>query len=123
MRIAVIGFVSSLLLLCAVPADACTTAVVSAQASGTGRPMIWKQRDASDAYNRIVYVQGEKYGFTALFSTSDQACRNAYAGINEAGFAISNNLSYNLRPDSLGVTGTRNGALMRQALGSCASVE
>ena len=123
MRIAVIGFASSLLLLCAVPADACTTAVVSAQASGTGRPMIWKQRDASDEFNRIAYVRGEKYAFTALFSTSDEALRNAYAGINEAGFAISNNLSYNLRPDSLGVTGTRNGALMRQALGSCATLE
>ena len=123
MRITVIGFASSLLLLCSVPALACTTAVVSAQASGTGRPMIWKQRDASDAYNRIAHVQGEKYGYTALFSTADQAFRNAYAGINEAGFAISNNLSYNLRPDSVGVAGTRNGALMTQALGVCASVE
>ena len=34
----------------------------------------------------------------------------AYAGINEAGFAISNNLSYNFRPDSVGIAGTRNGA-------------
>ena len=123
MRITVIGFASSLLLLCSVPALACTTAVVSAQASGTGRPMIWKQRDASDDYNRIAYVRGEKYGYTALFSTADRAFRNAYAGINEAGFAISNNLSYNLRPDSVGVAGTRNGALMTQALGACASVE
>lgn len=123
MRITVIGFASSLLLLCSVPAAACTTAVVSAQASGTGRPMIWKQRDASDEFNRIAYVRGEKYAFTALFSTSDEALRNAYAGINEAGFAISNNLSYNLRPDSVGVAGTRNGELMRQALGSCATLD
>ena len=123
MRITVIGFASSLLLLCSVPAAACTTAVVSAQASATGRPMIWKQRDASDEFNRIAYVQGEKYGFTGLFATADVACRNAYAGINEAGFAISNNLSYNLRPDSLGVTGTRNGELMTLALGTCASLD
>ena len=123
MRITVIGFASSLLLLCSVPAEACTTAVISAQASGTGRPMIWKQRDASDEFNRIAYVRGEKYAFTALFSTSDEALRNAYAGINEAGFAISNNLSYNLRPDSVGVAGTRNGELMRQALGSCATLD
>ena len=85
--------------------------------------MIWKQRDASDEFNRIAYVQGEKYGFTGLFATADVACRNAYAGINEAGFAISNNLSYNLRPDSLGVTGTRNGELMTLALGTCASLD
>ena len=84
--------------------------------------MIWKQRDASDDYNRMAYVRGEKYGFTALFATSDKAFRNAYAGINEAGFAISNNLSYNLRPDSLGVGGTRNGRLMTEALGTCSTL-
>ena len=123
MRTTVIGFASSLLLLCSVPAAACTTAVVSAQASATGRPMIWKQRDASDEYNRIAYVQGEKYGFTGLFATADVACRKAYAGINEAGFAISNNLSYNVRPDSIGVAGTRNGELMTLALGTCASLD
>ena len=123
MRITVIGFASSLLLLCSVPAVACTTAVVSAQASGTGRPMIWKQRDASDEFNCIAYVQGEKYGFTGLFSTSDGSCRNAYAGINEVGFAISNNLSYNVRPDSVGVAGTRNGELMTLALATCATLD
>ena len=85
--------------------------------------MIWKQRDASDEYNRIAYVRGEKYGFTGLFATYDTEFKNAYAGINEAGFAISNNLSYNVRPDSLGVGGTRNGALMTQALGACATLD
>ena len=123
MRTTAIRFASSLLLLVSVPAAACTTAIVSAQASATGRPMIWKQRDASDEFNRIAYVRGEKYGFTGLFATADAACRKAYAGINEAGFAISNNLSYNLRPDSLGVAGTRNGELMTLALGTCASLD
>ena len=123
MRITVIGFASSLLLLCSVPAAACTTAIVSAQASASGRPMIWKQRDASDEYNRIAYVQGEKYGFTGLFATADVTCRKAYAGINEVGFAISNNLSYNVRPDSVGVAGTRNGELMTLALGTCATLD
>ena len=112
-----------LLLSCSVPAPACTTAIVSAQASGTGRPMIWKQRDADDGYNRIAYVHGKKYGFTALFPTSDKDCRNAYAGINEAGFAITNNLSYNLRPESVGVADTRNGELMARALGTCSSLD
>lgn len=123
MRITVIRFASSLLLLLSVPAAACTTAIVSAEASRTGRPMIWKQRDATDEYNRIAYVRGERYGFTALFSTSDEDYKSAYAGINEAGFAISNNLSYNLRPDSVGVAGTRNGELMTLALGICSSLD
>jgi hypothetical protein len=85
--------------------------------------MIWKQRDAADDYNRLVHVRGAKYAFTALFPTADIRCTKAYAGINEVGFAISNNLTYNLRPDSLGVAGTRNGEWMTLALGNCRTVE
>ena len=54
---------------------ACTTAVVSAGASASGRPMLWKQRDASDPYNRIVHVKdGVQIAYTALFPTSDSLC-------------------------------------------------
>ena len=127
MRITATRFASSLLaaLLAFFEADlsACTTAIVSAEASGTGRPLLWKQRDAGDDFNTLAYVRGEKYGFTALFQTSDKERQNAYAGINEAGFAVTNNLSYNLRPESQGVAGTRNGALMTRALGGCRLVE
>ena len=127
MRITATRFASSLLaaLLAFFEADlsACTTAIVSAEASGTGRPLLWKQRDAGDDFNTLAYVRGEKYGFTALFQTSDKERQNAYAGINEAGFAVTNNLSYNLRPESQGVAGTRNGALMTRALGSCRLVD
>ena len=95
---------------------------MSAEASGTGRPLIWKQRDASNPYNCIAHVRGERYAYTALFPTADKARRNAYAGINEAGFAISNNLSYNLRPEDSSLD-TRNGELISKALKECASVE
>jgi hypothetical protein len=102
---------------------ACTTAVVSAGASASGRPMLWKQRDASDPYNRIVHVKdGVEIAYTALFPTSDTLCTLAYAGINAAGFGVMNNLSYNMRPDSVGFD-TKNGPLMAQALGCCRTVD
>ena len=102
---------------------ACTTAVVSAGASASGRPMLWKQRDASDPYNRIVHVKdGVQIAYTALFPTSDSLCTLAYAGINAAGFGVMNNLSYNLRPDSLGFD-TKAGPLMARALGCCRTVD
>lgn len=127
MRITGIRFASSLLaallVLCETDLPACTTAIVSAEASGTGRPLLWKQRDASDDFNTLAYVRGERYGYTALFPTSDLKHQNAYAGINEAGFAITNNLSYNLRPEEQGVGDTRNGALMSLALGRCRLVD
>lgn len=101
---------------------ACTTAVVSAGASADGRPMLWKQRDAPDPYNVIAHIKGGKYAFTALFPTKDSLHTRAYAGINEVGFGIMNNLSYNLAPDSL-VGSTRAGALMAKALAECRTLE
>ena len=92
-----------LILILALPcvqALCCTTAIVSAGASRTGRPMIWKQRDG-DVYTCVAHVRGPKYAYTGLFLTVDTLYRKAYAGVNEAGFAIANNLSYNVRPDSV----------------------
>lgn len=124
MRTTVIKYASSLLalLIIAVPAEACTTAIVSAGASASGRPMIWKQRDANGEHNAIAHVQGAVYAYTALFPTGDSLHRQAYAGINEAGFAISNNLSYNLRPKGANMD-TNNGELMARALGTCRTLD
>ena len=46
----------------AIPAMACTTAIISAEASGTGRPLLWKHRDTDEYYNHMEYLRGEKYG-------------------------------------------------------------
>ena len=100
----------------------CTTAVVSAGASADGRPLLWKQRDASDPFNIMARVSGGRYSYTGLFAVKDTLRRSCYGGINEAGFALINNLSYNLRPDSLGFD-VSNGAFMARALASCRSVE
>ena len=118
MRITAIKYAGSLLvaILLGAEALACTTAVVSAGASSSGRPMLWKQRDARDACNTIAHVKGERYSFTALFPTSDTLHTKAYAGINAAGFAILNNLSYNLNPEGKKLD-TRAGLVMTEALG------
>ena len=109
-------------LLLGAPALACTTAVVSAGASADGRPMLWKQRDAPDPYNIIVHVKGGKFAYTALFPTQDSLHTRAYAGINEAGFGIMNNLSYNLGSDEV-VQRTKAGPLMARALAGCRTLE
>ena len=82
--------------------------------------MIWKQRDADNVRNTLAHVKGERYSYTGIFADTDTGHRKTYGGINEAGFAIANNLSYNLRPDD---TGTQNGLLMSRALGICESLE
>jgi len=105
----------------AVPADACSTVIVSAGASSTGRPLIWKQRDALNPYNVLKHIiPSDGYSFTALFNADDSLCRQAYAGVNVAGFAIVNNLSYNIAETEYV---SENGVVLRLALEKCSSVE
>lgn len=104
------------------PAFACTTAIISAKASSTGRPLLWKQRDTKNEYNVLAHLHGSRYSFTALFNANDVNHKSAYAGANDHGFAIVNNLSYNLRPDSMGIA-TSAGLVMTKALGSCLTVD
>lgn len=109
-------------LLSVVPSFACTTAIVSAGASSTGRPLLWKQRDTGEPFNTVRNVPAKDghYAYTAVFNSDDALFLNAFAGCNEKGFAIINNMSYNLATSSYE---TRNGRLMRRALESCATVE
>ena len=100
---------------------ACTTAIVSAEASANGRPMIWKQRDAGNIHNCLRHVKGQVYDFTAVFPVRNKSGKSAYGGINSAGFAIANNLSYNL-PEDDPEEDARNGLFMYLALGQCESL-
>ena len=100
---------------------ACTTAIVRAEASASGRPLLWKQRDTERKGNYIKHFKGEKYAFTGLVDEGKEA--EVWDGANEAGFIIANNLSYNLRPDSLKGKKMTAGIIMKAALGKCATVD
>jgi hypothetical protein len=99
-------------------ARACTTAVLAGSATADGRPLLWKNRDASDKRNQVVYVADGRYPFVGLVNGGDAAPFEVWAGINAAGFAIMNAASYNLdREETLA-----EGHMMRIALASCATV-
>lgn len=106
----------------AIPAMACTTAIISAEASGTGRPLLWKHRDTDEYYNHMEYLKGEKYGFTALVNSRDKVYEEVWAGANEVGFAIANNVAYNINDVDYDRP-SRNGYIMMQALGVCETVD
>lgn len=101
---------------------ACTTAIVSAGASATGRPLLWKQRDTGNPYNTVVFISStdSTYAYTGLFGTGDLRHRSVYAGENEKGLAVVNNNSYNL---AAGEYSTANGSFMRRALERCTTVD
>ncbi|MBR5018378.1 MAG: hypothetical protein IKX53_01930 [Bacteroidales bacterium] len=105
----------------AADAGACTTAIVSAGASASGRPLIWKQRDTDNPHNVMAHVTGGKYAYTAVFSASDKSRQRAYGGANEVGFAIMNNASYNLAEKDY--DDWDNSKVINKALATCRTLE
>lgn len=105
-----------------VPAEACTSAVISGRATKSGRPLLWKHRDTGAEWNHIEYLKGKRFAFTGLVNSADEERKEVWAGANERGFAIMNTASYNMKPDSLKYLPEREGEIMKQALGECATV-
>jgi hypothetical protein len=100
-------------------ARACTIGVFSPEATAIGRPILWKNRDVDNDNQEAVFRTGSRYSYvTNVYGSEDTA--SAWAGINEAGFAIMNSNSYNL---SGRATGADDGSIMAEALGSCATVD
>ena len=100
---------------------ACTSFIISGQATPTGRPMMFKHRDTGELNNRIAHFDGPKYAFMGLVN-SPVLDGEVWAGMNEVGFCIMNTASYNLREDSLDCPMDREGELMYHALGNCANI-
>lgn len=115
--------ISILCALMAVPAFACTTVIVSAKASATGRPLMWKQRDTSAEFNYMAYFPAADgtYSFTGVVNTDDVEKESVWCGSNEVGFSIMNAMSYGLSPR---ITDDRpyEGMIMKRALEICRTV-
>jgi len=102
-------------------ACACTSFIISGNATPSGRPMMFKHRDTGELNNRIAYFHGDKYAFMGLVN-SPVLDGEVWAGMNEAGFCMMNTASYNLREDSFDCEMDREGELMYRALGVCATL-
>ena len=96
--------------------EACTSMVASARATASGKPLLWKHRDSSGDMNFVARTAptDSTYGFSALYNGGDSLLADAWAGVNEAGFAIMNTASYNLAPDTAQLR-DREGAVMALA--------
>ena len=103
---------------------ACTSMVVSARASATGRPLLWKHRDTSAERNFVERVgpAEDSFGYIALYNSGDTALADAWMGFNSEGFAVMNTASYNLAPDTA-IYKDREGAVMALALKRCRTVD
>lgn len=115
----------SVMLACVavVDAAACTSAIISGSLTADGRPILWKHRDTSDLNNKVERIDAAgKIPYVALFNSSDKECKEVWMGMNDAGFAIMNTASYNLKNDTVSVM-DKEGAVMAIALGKCRTVD
>jgi hypothetical protein len=105
---------------------ACTSAIIGADKTVDGRPLLWKHRDTSATDNKVEYIAGKngELSFVALFNASDRKCSQSWIGMNEAGFAIMNTASYNLHPLNTSKKNMdREGYVMTQALQCCRTID
>ncbi len=102
---------------------ACTLALISGKASATGRALMWKNRDTSELLNKLMYLKGPRFAYTALVDSGDARGDEVWGGLNESGFAIMNSQSDDLADKARKTTGDQNGAFMKKALGECATIE
>ena len=107
---------------------ACTSAIVSAQRSSEGVPLLWKHRDNTQFINtRVDYVTGGKYAYTAIVPNNENYDRGVYAGINEMGLAVITTATGHLptaTPEEYkACTLTLKKGISRRALRECATVD
>lgn len=105
----------------------CTSAIISGSLTPTGKPILWKNRDTSAADNKVEYVAPGAPGelaYVGLFNSSDTRCEQAWIGVNQAGFAVMNTASYNLKADNVPASEMdREGYVMALALKHCRTVD
>lgn len=117
-------YISLVLLAAAVSATfGCTSAIVRADATLSGRPLLWKHRDTGTEHNFVARVKRDGLiPYVALFNGGDSLLAEAWMGLNAEGFAIMNTASYNLAPDTASYK-DREGFVMSAALGRCRSLK
>lgn len=83
------------LLLVGNSASACTSAIVTAQRSSEGAPLLWKHRDSSFSNTHVKHFTDGKYAYSAITPNKERT-KTVFAGINETGFGIINTATRNL---------------------------
>lgn len=104
-------------------AQPCTSALIGADRTISGNPILWKHRDSGFEQNFIERVEATDttMAYIALFNGGDSLLREAWIGVNERSFAIMNTASYNLAPDTATLK-DREGLIMSEALRKCETV-
>ena len=115
-----------MLLLPYMQSGASTSAIKTAEVNPYGRPILWKHRDTSTVDNKVEYVAARpgELSYVALFNAGDKYLKEAWMGMNEAGFAVMNTASYNIKDDKVSAKKMdKEGYVMTKALKTCRTVD
>ena len=123
---------SALLLLFPLSGLCCTSVIISASKSPSGRPLMLKHRDTSKPYNHLEWFCGERYPFiglvnydwrTAPVGKDAKAAAEVWSGMNTEGFCIMNTAAYDFNDDDVPLNKMDSeGYLMYRALELCRSI-
>ncbi len=99
----------------------CTLGIFTGDATTDGRPILWKNRDITNAVQKFCYYAPT----VSLLDTTLAFIGNAFSsdttkvfmGLNSTGFAVINGNSYNLGDQM--IDGIDDGTIMKMALGRC----
>ena len=101
---------------------ACTTAVVSAKASKSGRAMLWKLRDTDSLRNKVKFFSDGRFPYLGIVNCDSSASSMLWAGCNAAGFAIMNSASFNTNAGDTTKFSDQEGIVMKKALMQCCTL-
>ena len=104
-------------------AAACTTAVIAAKNSASGKSMIWKLRDTDNLKNAMRYFDDGNYTYLGLVNSNDTLGEHVWGGSNSVGFAIMNSASFNVNENDTTELKDQEGVFMKLALQTCGSLE
>lgn len=100
-------------------AFSCTTFIISGKYTPDGKPILFKNRDAGEMQNSLVYFADGKYKYIGLVNGNEAWSKEVWGGYNECGFAIMNSAAYN---NNVGDTSSfidQEGVVMKLALQKC----
>ncbi|MDE6154252.1 MAG: C45 family peptidase [Muribaculaceae bacterium] len=119
----ILSLVALASLAAGIDARACTSAIVGRGRSASGAALLWKHRDTGAPHNFIAHHEAtdSTLEYIALHNCNDTQGREAWIGMNRAGFAVMNTASYNLVPDTATVK-DREGLVMTAALQKCRTI-
>ena len=101
--------------------SACTAGLAGGKATGSGRCLLWKNRDSSHRNNEIIFLSHGAFRLIGVINADDTT--QIWAGVNNFGFAIMNAEARDMAKPDEETLYDEEGYLMKSALLSCRSVE